>query len=293
MRKEGIFPLKIQVNNDHQKGILYLVATPIGNLQDLSQRAKDVLVQVDVIAAEDTRHTRKLLNYFDISTHLVSYHEHNEKKQSLYLLNRLKNGESIALVSDAGMPAISDPGEEIVKQALMEEIPVIPIPGSTAGLTALIASGIPSQPHLFLGFLPRSSSKRIEELKRWRATPATLIIYESPHRLMELLEDMREILGNRKIAIVRELTKKHEEWLRGFISDCLQYIQQEGTRGEYTLIVEGAKEEIEPQWWKDLSVIEHVHHYIQNGWMKKEAIQQVAKDRHVPKREVYQAYHRT
>lgn len=283
--------MKIQVSSEQHTGILYLVATPIGNLQDLSPRAQHVLMNVDLIAAEDTRNTRKLLTYFQLSTPMISYHEHNEKKQSQQLVKRLTNGESIALVSDAGMPAISDPGEQIVKEAVKNDIPVVPIPGPNAALSALIASGMKSQPHLFLGFLPRVSNKRKKELKRWLTTPATLIIYEAPHRLANLLEDMIHVWGDRKIAIVRELTKKHEEWLRGSISECLDYIQKKGTRGEYTLIVEGADEEKTVQWWNAISLEEHVNHYIQNGWMKKEAIGQVAKDRNLPKREVYQSYH--
>lgn len=284
--------LKVQVSNESHSGILYLVATPIGNLQDLSPRAQQVLMSVDLIAAEDTRNTRKLLTHFQMSTPMISYHEHNEKKQCQPLLQRLIEGKSIALVSDAGMPGISDPGEEIVKEALKNDIPVVPIPGPNAALSALIASGLKSQPHLFLGFLPRGSSQRKKELKRWMTTPATLILYEAPHRLTDLLEDMLNIWGDRKIAIARELTKKYEEWLRGSIGECLNYIRKKGTRGEYTLIVEGASEESRLQWWNTISIDEHVHHYIQNGWMKKEAIGQVAKDRGLPKREVYQVYHK-
>ncbi len=284
--------LKVQVSNESHSGILYLVATPIGNLQDLSPRAQQVLMSVDLIAAEDTRNTRKLLTHFQMSTPMISYHEHNEKKQCQPLLQRLIEGQSIALVSDAGMPGISDPGEEIVKEALKNDIPVVPIPGPNAALSALIASGLKSQPHLFLGFLPRGSSQRKKELKRWMTTPATLILYEAPHRLTDLLEDMLNIWGDRKIAIARELTKKYEEWLRGSIGECLNYIRKKGTRGEYTLIVEGASEESRLQWWNTISIDEHVHHYIQNGWMKKEAIGQVAKDRGLPKREVYQVYHK-
>lgn len=284
--------LKIQVSDRTDKGVLYLVATPIGNLQDFSARAQSILQNVDLIAAEDTRNTKKLLHYFQISTPMISYHEHNERKQSQQLIKRLLQGESVALVSDAGLPAISDPGEVIVKESLKHGIPVVPVPGPNAALSALIASGITPQPHLFLGFLPRVSKKRKEELKHWKTTSATLIIYEAPHRLIDLLTDMFEIWGDRKIAIVRELTKKHEEWLRGSIGECLDYIRKEGTRGEYTLVVEGANEEDKVLWWSSLSLEEHVRHYIRNGWVKKEAIAQVANDRNLPKREVYQAYHR-
>lgn len=287
-----ILTLLVQKSKQASVGILYLVATPIGNLQDISTRALAILSEVNLIAAEDTRHTRKLLTHYHISTPMVSYHEHNEQKQSEFLLDRLLRGESIAVVSDAGMPAIADPGEEIVKQAVAKEIPVIPIPGPNAGLTALIASGLPAQPYLFLGFLPRTSSKRKKELANWVNIKATLICYEAPHRIVALLEDMLQVLGDRKVAVVRELTKRHEEWLRGQISECLVHMQSEGTRGEYTVIVSGATEHDQQYWWNKLSVSEHVEHYIRNGWMKKEAIREVAKERSVPKREVYQTYHK-
>mgnify|MGYP001255158515 CR=1 FL=1 len=283
--------MKVQKSSRQTNGTLYLVATPIGNLQDFSPRACEVLKRVDLIACEDTRNTRKLLTHFQISTPMISYHEHNERKQSQSLIKRLQNGESVALVSDAGMPNISDPGGVMVEEALCNEIPVVPIPGANAALTALVASGMPTQPYLFLGFLPRISSKRKRELEKWRTVTATLLIYESPHRLIDLLTEMLEIWGDRRIAIVRELTKKYEEWIRGSIRECLTYIRTEGTRGEYTLVVEGASEVEQSHWWKTKTLVEHVHHYIQNGWMKKEAISQVAKDRQLPKREVYQAYH--
>lgn len=283
--------MKIQKSNEPTTGTLYLVATPIGNLQDISFRAVQVLKSVDLIAAEDTRNTRKLLTHFQIATPMISYHEHNERKQSQALIRRLQQGESIALVSDAGMPLLSDPGEIMVEEALRSEIPVVPIPGANAALSALIASGIPTRPHLFLGFLPRKKRQRKQELEKWTTVPATLIIYESPHRLLDLLTEMLEIWGDRRIVIVRELTKKYEEWLRGTIRECLTYIQAEGVRGEYTLVVEGASESEKNPWWKAKSVVEHVDHYIANGWMKKEAIRLVAEDRQMPKREVYQAYH--
>lgn len=283
--------MKIQKSNQ-TTGVLYLVATPIGNLQDFSPRARQILSEVDLIASEDTRNTRKLLTHFQIATPMISYHEHNEKKQSPSIIQRLRQGESIALVSDAGMPVLSDPGEVIVEAALSHEIPVVPIPGANAALSALVASGLPTQPHLFLGFLPRTSSKRKKELEKWKTVPATLILYESPHRLVDLLEEMLAIWGDRSIAIARELTKKYEEWIRGTIRECVDYVRTEGTRGEYTLVVEGASDVEANQWWKTYSIVEHVQHYIQNGWMKKEAIAQVAADRQLPKREVYQAYHK-
>jgi 16S rRNA (cytidine1402-2'-O)-methyltransferase len=283
--------LRVQKSSQQSGGILYLVATPIGNLQDCSPRAQEVLREADVIAAEDTRHTRKLLTYFQITTPMLSYHEHNERKQSEQLLKRLLAGETIALVSDAGLPAVSDPGAEIVARALEQDIAVVPIPGPNAALTALIASGIAVQPHLFLGFLPRVASKRRQELARWVELPVTLICYEAPHRIEKLLTDMHEVLGDREVAVVRELTKKHEEWLRGRISACLSHLQERGARGEYTLIVAGASEQEQSHWWEKLSVIAHVDHYMDNGWSKKEAIREVAVERKLPKREVYQTYH--
>lgn len=285
--------MQVQKSNQSTSGgVLYLVPTPIGNLQDISPRACEILGTVDLIAAEDTRHTRKLLTHLGITTSMVSYHEHNEKKQSQQLLDRLLRGETIALVSDAGMPAISDPGEEIVRQAVEQAIPVIPIPGPNAALTALIASGIPAQPHLFLGFLPRTAKQRKQELAQWNDLPAALICYEAPHRIIRLLEDMLETLGDRRVAVVRELTKKHEEWLRGTISDCLAHLQLHEPRGEYTIIIEKVRIRNESHWWDQISLSAHVDHYIRNGWMKKEAIREVAKERELPKREVYQAYHR-
>ncbi|SFJ35027.1 16S rRNA (cytidine1402-2'-O)-methyltransferase [Thermoflavimicrobium dichotomicum] len=271
-----------------------MVGTPIGNLGDLSPRAQEVLAQVDLIAAEDTRHTRKLLSKFNFSTPLVSYHEHNKIQRGEELIERLQNGESIAIVSDAGMPAISDPGEDLVKLAVQKRIPVIPIPGPNAALSALVASGLPTQPFLFLGFLPRTTRERKTQLRRWVHVPATLLCYEAPHRLVSMLEDVLEVMGDRVIAISREMTKKHEEWLRGSLSECLEYVKKEGTKGEYTIVIAGADEYIEEEskkWWEDLSVIEHVEHYLAQGKPKKEAIQLTAQDRGLPKREVYNLYH--
>lgn len=275
-----------------------MVATPIGNLQDLTPRAGEILREVDVIAAEDTRHTRKLLSHFQFSTPLVSYHEHNEQTRGKALIERLMKGESVALVSDAGTPAISDPGEELVRLAVEHDIPVVPIPGPNAALSALVASGLPAQPFLFLGFLPRTPKGRREELTRWARIPATLLCYESPHRLLPMLQDVLEVLGNRRVAISRELTKKHEEWIRGRLAECIRYMEEAGVRGEYTVVIEGAAEQeagqADPQknWWESLSVIEHVNTYMEQGKTKKEAIQQTAKDRSLSKREVYNVYHR-
>lgn len=192
-------------------GALYVVGTPIGHLQDLSPRAKEILEKADVIAAEDTRHTRKLLTRFDISKkNLVSYHEHNRKSRGPQLIDRLLEGASVALVSDAGMPAISDPGAELVREALERGIPVIPVPGPNAAITALVASGIPPVPFVFLGFLPRVPKDRERELSRWKEAEAALVCYEAPHRVISTLESVGRVLGDRRIALAREMTKTHE-----------------------------------------------------------------------------------
>ncbi|WP_124726297.1 16S rRNA (cytidine(1402)-2'-O)-methyltransferase [Staphylospora marina] len=291
--------MKLQKSTEQDRGVLYVVGTPIGNLKDMSTRAVEVLKTADLIAAEDTRHTRKLLSHFQFSTPLVSYHEHNRSKRGPEIIEALKSGKQVALVSDAGMPGISDPGEDLVRLAVEEGIPVVPVPGPNAALAALVASGLPAVPFLFLGFLPRGPKERRRELERWKRCPATLILYEAPHRLAETLQDLTEVLGDRRAAICRELTKKHEEWLRGTLSECLAAVQEGGARGEYTLVVEGAGDEEGDDasdsgetGWTQLSVKEHVDLYIGRGLSKKEAIARAAKDRDVSKRDVYNEYHR-
>lgn len=278
-------------------GVLYIVGTPIGHLQDLSPRAKEILERADVIAAEDTRHTRKLLTRFGIAGKpLISYHEHNRKSRGPQLIERILDGASVALVSDAGMPAISDPGEELVREALEREIPVIPIPGPNAAITALVASGIPPVPFVFLGFLPRNPKDRERELSRWKETMAALVCYEAPHRVVSTLESVERVLGDRRIALAREMTKAHEEWLRGTVSECLSFLAEHPPRGEYTLVIAGADPEArtgetETTWWDSLTVEEHVDWYVRQGQSKKEAIRSVARDRSMPKREVYRIVH--
>lgn len=291
--------MKIQKSFDVSKetGTLYVVGTPIGNLQDFSPRAQEILSSVDLIAAEDTRHTKKLLSAFQFSTPLTSYHEHNEQSKSQYLIQQLLEGKSIALVSDAGMPGISDPGEIIIHMAVDEGITVVPIPGPNAAITALVASGIVPQPFLFLGFFPREKKERKRELEKWASIPVTLISYEAPHRITDLLRDALQVWGDRRVAIARELTKKHEEWLRGTISECLTYIKENGARGEYVCIFEGADESLIQQekethaWWSELEVTEHVDYYRVQGLSTKDAILQTSKDRNVGKREIYNLYH--
>jgi 16S rRNA (cytidine1402-2'-O)-methyltransferase len=281
--------------NEGEKGILYLVPTPIGNLEDMSFRAIRILKEADLIAAEDTRNTKKLCNYFEINTPIVSYHEHNKESSGEKLIEKVKGGLTIALVSDAGMPAISDPGYDLAVEAIAENVPVVPLPGANAALTALIASGLPCQPFYFYGFLDRNKKEKRRELEDLKRQTGTVIFYESPHRLKETLSIMAEIFEERKITLCRELTKKFEEFIRGTISEAMEWASREEIRGEFCLIVEGASAlslEEEESWWGLLSVEEHVNHYIeQKNLPSKEAIKQTAKDRGLNKREVYQAYH--
>jgi 16S rRNA (cytidine1402-2'-O)-methyltransferase len=281
--------------NENQKGILYLVPTPIGNLEDMSFRAIRLLKEADFIAAEDTRNTKKLCNYFEIKTPIVSYHEHNKESSGIKLLEKLKEGVKIALVSDAGMPTISDPGYELVAAALTEGLTVVPLPGANAALTALIASGLPCQPFYFYGFLNRQKKEKKKELETLKKQTATIIFYESPHRLKETLTLLEAVLGDRRIVLCRELTKKYEEFIRGTITEAIDWANQEEIRGEFCLIIEGADEdaaEEETSWWGDLTIEEHVNHYISTqGISSKEAIKLTAKDRGLQKRDVYQAFH--
>jgi 16S rRNA (cytidine1402-2'-O)-methyltransferase len=281
-------------DNEEQKGILYLVPTPIGNLEDISYRALRILKEVDFIAAEDTRNTKKLCNYFEITTPLVSYHEHNKETSGEKLIVKLKEGQKIAVVSDAGMPTISDPGFELVSAALEEKLTVVPLPGANAALTSLIASGLQSQPFYFYGFLNRQKKEKKKQLESIKNQQATIIFYESPHRLKETLNLMLEFLGDRQIALCRELTKKYEEFIRGSLTEVIGWANQDEIRGEFCLIVDGSKEEQmeETSWWEHLTIEEHVNHYISIKKIpSKEAIKQVAKDRGLTKRDVYQDYH--
>lgn len=282
-------------SQSHDCGVLYLVPTPIGNLEDMTFRAIRILKEADVIAAEDTRNTKKLCNYFEIDTPLVSYHEHNKLKSGPQLIERMENGETIALVSDAGMPCISDPGYEVMVQALAANIPVIPLPGANAALTGLIASGIAPQPFLFYGFLSRGKKERKEELNQLKVHTSTLIFYEAPHRLKDTLKAMQEVLGNREIVLTRELTKKFEEFIRTTIDNAIEWAQNNEIRGEFCLIVEGNEQSEtsdEKDWWEDLDIKVHVEYYMEEKRLSsKAAIKQVATDRHMPKRDIYQAYH--
>lgn len=274
-----------------KSGKLYLVPTPIGNLQDITLRALDVLKSVDEIAAEDTRTSLKLLNHFNIKKSLFSYHKHNEQGKSLDIINKLKDGLNIALITDAGTPGISDPGSVIVERCIEEEIDFEVLPGATAITTALVYSGLDTTKFLFRGFLPRENKERnpvIEEVKNVRDT---IIFYEAPHRLLNTIEYLRDTLGDRKIAICRELTKLHEEIYRGKISEALEFFIENRPRGEFVLVIEGKSDEAikaeKEAQWSDLSIKEHLIKVIEEGIDKKEAIKKVAKERGLAKKEVY------
>lgn len=276
---------------DDQTGMLYLVATPIGNLEDITFRAIRILREADLIAAEDTRQTRKLLAHYDIHTRLVSYHEHNKHASGPELVRLMEDGLKVALVSDAGMPAISDPGEELVRLAIEHDIPVVPVPGANAGLSALIASGLSARGFRFVGFPPREKGKLLALLTEWKQERDTLIFYESPHRVVQTLEAIGQVMGNRSIVLARELTKRHEEFARGTVEECLAFLGEHPPVGEYCVLVSGADEQEAEEsasiWWKDMSVDEHVKHYMDSGMDKKTAMKQAARDRGVPKREIY------
>lgn len=280
-----------QVN---ERGTLYLVPTPIGNLEDMTFRAIRILKEADFIAAEDTRQTKKLCNYFEIETPVMSYHEHNKEASGRKILDMLEQGKTVTLVSDAGMPCISDPGYDIVVQAVAQQYSVVPLPGPNAALTALIASGLETKHFYFYGFLQRHKKERKAELEKLRYIPNTMMFYEAPHRLGETLISMKDVLGNRNVVLCRELTKKFEEFIRGSLEEVIHWAKENEVRGEFCVLVEGSTEEEidEEAWWETLTVEEHVEYYIEEkGLSSKEAIKIVAKDRNMSKRDVYQAYH--
>ena len=273
------------------KGKLYLVATPIGNLEDITFRAIKVLESVDLIAAEDTRHTLGLLNHFNISKPLISYYKQNEKTKSEILIEKLLEGQNIAVVSDAGTPGISDPGEEIVKVAIENEIEIVPIPGACAFVNALIVSGFSTREFSFIGFLSAEKKERKEKLEELKYETKTLIFYEAPHKLKTMLESVLEVLGNRKIVLAKELTKIHETFIRGYVSEILENI--ETIKGEFVILVEGSEisqKEIEQKRLGELTLEEHYEMYEAQGLDKKEIIKKIAKDRGTNKNEVYQYF---
>ena len=267
---------------------LYLVSTPIGNLEDITLRALRVLKEVDLIACEDTRHTRRLLDHFGISKPTISYHEHNEQKRAAELAERLSRGESIALVTDAGTPGISDPAYRIVTAAIERGVTVSPVPGATAMIAGLVASGAPTDSFLFAGFLPHKKQARRARLEGLKSERATLIFYETPHRIREALLDVREILGDRRAAIARELTKLHEQFIRGAVSEIIAHFDANEPRGEMTLVIAGNRDDnLTPA--ESISITQQVEWLTrERGLTRNDAIKQAARSRGLSKREAYQ-----
>ena len=271
------------------RGKLYIVATPIGNLEDITIRALNILKSVDLIAAEDTRQTLKLLNHFEISKPLISYHRHNEDVKSEILLEKLNEGQDIALVSDAGTPGICDPGEVVIKKAIESNITVVPIPGACAMINALIASGISTSEFIFLGFLPLNKKNRKQKLEEIKNSNKTIILYEAPHKMKKTLEDLKDIIGDRRITLARELTKIHEEFIRDNINNILDKI--DSLKGEMILVIEGKSCEKNSQnELNELTLEEHYEYYKKQGFDKKEIIKKIAKDRNVNKNEIYMKF---
>ena len=270
-------------------GMLYLVATPIGNLGDLSERAVKVLSEVDFIAAEDTRNSMRLLSYLGISKPMVSYFEHNKRERGEQIASMLESGQSCALITDAGTPAISDPGEDMVALCAARNIPVTSIPGPVASITALTLSGLPTGRFTFEGFLSTNKSERREHLASLEGERRTMLFHEAPHKLKATLSDLCTAFGSdRRIALCRELTKSHEEILRMTLGEAVAYHEENAPRGEYVLVVEGTKEaNTDSAFWASLSLPQHVEHYVNLGMSKMDAIKQAARDRGVPKNEVY------
>lgn len=277
------------------KGILYLVATPIGNLEDITLRALRVLKEVDLIAAEDTRQTLKLLNHFNIKKPLVSYYEHNKIVKGNYLVGQLLDGKSIALVSDAGTPGISDPGEDIVKLCIENDIQVTMLPGPVAAVTGLVLSGLSTGRFVFEGFIPMNKRQRKDRINSLRNETRTMVLYEAPHKLIYTLKGLYEALGDRRITLARELTKKFEEVLRCSLKEAVAKYENESPRGEYVLIIEGISEEEvleeKKSEWDAMTVEEHYEMYIAKGFEKKEAMRKVAQDRGISRRDVYKKLH--
>lgn len=271
------------------KGKLYLVATPIGNLEDITMRAVKVLNEVNLIAAEDTRHTLKLLNYLNIKKPLVSYYKQTEKNKSEILMDKLLNGENIALVSDAGTPGISDPGMKIVKKCIENNITIIPIPGACALINALICSGLNTEEFTFIGFLPVNQTEKRKKLEKLVNENRTLIFYEAPHKLINTLQKILEVFGNRKVVLARELTKIHEEYIREDLATIIE--KQIEPKGEYVILVEGnSVMQNNNLILNELSLEAHYEYYLNKGFSKKEIIKKIANDRNKNKNEIYQYF---
>lgn len=273
-------------------GILYLCATPIGNLEDITYRVLRTLKEVDLIAAEDTRNSIKLLNHFDISTPMTSYHEFNKIEKAYQLVAKLKEGKNIALITDAGTPGISDPGEDIVRICYEEGIEVTSLPGAAACITALTMSGRPTRRFAFEAFLPKDKKERAAVLEELKNETRTIILYEAPHHLLKTVKELLEVLGDRELTVCRELTKKHEEKIQTTFSSLLSYYEEKEPRGEYVLVICGKnREDIvkeQQESWEQMSIEEHMAYYENQGINHKEAMKLVAKDRGVSKRDIYQ-----
>lgn len=272
-------------------GKIYLVATPIGNLEDITLRALRILKEVDLIAAEDTRHTLGLLNHFEISKPLISYYKQNEKTKSEVLIQKALEGQNIAVVSDAGTPGISDPGEEIVKKAIENNIEIVPIPGACAFVNALIASGLNTREFCFIGFLSAVKKEKKEKLEEIKYETKTIILYEAPHKLKDTLELILEVLGDRNIVLAKEITKIHEEYIRDTVSNIVDRIDQ--IKGEFVILIEGSKEskkDIQQNQINEKTLEEHYKMYEDQGFEKKDIIKKIAKDRNVSKNEIYQYF---
>ena len=279
---------------ESDKGKLYIVPTPIGNLDDMTFRAVQTLKNVDLILAEDTRHTQKLLSHFSITTRLLSFHQHNTAARMQDVLERLLEGKELALVSDAGMPAISDPGYELVKEAILQEVQVITLPGANAVLPALVGSGLPTEEFLFYGFLPRKQKAKTDELVRLSKYPATIILYESPFRVKETLRQIEKHVGNRQVVISREISKIHEQYIRGTCQELVEWVEEHAIKGECCILIEGntsTEAPIDNIWWESLSVAAHVQTYEATGLTHKEAMKKAATDRQITKRDVYRKIH--
>lgn len=278
---------------EEQKGTLYLCATPIGNLEDITLRVLRILREADLIAAEDTRHTRKLLSHYQIHTPLTSYHRHNRQKKGEYLLDLVSSGKNVALVSDAGMPGISDPGAELVSEAVKNGCAVIPVPGPSAAVTALVVSGLPTGSFVFVGFLPTARKARAEKLQELSRQRWTMVFYEAPHRIKETLALLLKALGNRQAAAARELTKLHEEVIRGSLEELVDHFNLVEPRGEFTLVVAGATEAEsrsgQETAWRHIGASAHVAMLEAEGMDRKSAIQEVARLRGLPKKDVYRS----
>lgn len=277
---------------NQNSGTLYLVPTPIGNLDDMTFRAVKVLTEADLIAAEDTRHTQQLLNHFDIHTPEISFHEHNTEQRIPELIGKLKAGITIAQCSDAGMPSISDPGKELVAAAAKEGIPVVPLPGANAGLTALIASGLVPQPFYFYGFLERKHQQQVQELEQLRNRSETMIFYEAPHRLKKTLKVMAEVFGDdRQAVLARELTKRYEEFSRGSLAEIIAFYDEHQPRGEYVVLVAGNSHPDEEEEEETGTPVEQIDQAISEGLSTNEAIKLVAKKNKLNRQELYKQYH--